>query len=229
MLNTTINEERVSVAIDLADTHASYKGHLQDPYLTLFIGDAEWKSIDKYTCIRFTWKDALIHQINQHLSKGSRFTSFSELSKYLNLIDDGNSLSAKTLLLDFCTAQEVAGCKGQRISDHCSRAIILTALVICFNPPRGLSGYIDMILGSRELEQISILGSNRTWREHLSGIVNLAHDFQPTPVKLSSSKRERRPGRPPTQLLPTTPPVILFENFVKSPEAVVCGLCRFND
>ena len=224
-----INDERVSVAINLADIRASYCDQLCDPYLTIYIGDAEWKSIEKYNCICFTWQDALIHQVNRHLTKGSRFTSFSELSGNLNLNDAGDSLRAKMLFLDFCKAQEVTGCKNQRISDHCSRAIILTGLVICFNPPRGLSGYLDMILGSNEIEQISNLGSDRTWREHLSGIVNLAQDFQPTPVKLSSSKKNRKPGRPPTQLIPTTPPAVLFDSFAKSPEEVVCKICRFHD
>ncbi len=224
-----VNDERVSVAIDLTGIFASYNGNLQDPYLTLYIGDAEWKSIEKYNRICFTWKDALIHQVNQHLLKGTRFTSFSQLSDLLNLNDADDSFTVKKLFLDFCKGQEVTGCRSQRRSDHCSRAIILTALVICYNPPRGLSGYLEMILDSKEIDLISNLGSERTWREHLSGIVNLAQDFIPTPVKLSTSKKDRKPGRPPTQLIPTTPPAILFDIFVKTPDSLICRLCRFND
>lgn len=224
-----VGQERVSVAVDVTEIHASYSGTLTDPYLTLYISDAEWKSLDKYKCISFSWNDALIHQINQHLSNGTRLTSFEELAQILNIRDKDALMITRNLLLDFCKALRVAGCKSQRVFDHCSRAIILTSLVICFNPPRGLSGYLEMVFGDEEFSLKTDLGSERTWREHMSGIVNLAQDFKPTPVKLIGSKKSRRPGRPPTQLVPKTPPADLFMRFVHEPESIVCRLCRFSN
>ncbi|MBN2228583.1 MAG: hypothetical protein JW779_03245 [Candidatus Thorarchaeota archaeon] len=222
-----LGNERVSVAIDLVNRKASWNGNLDDPYIIIYVSDAEWKSIDNYHRIQFSWRDALIHQIENHLDEGIRFTGFTELSKHLNIDDDFNSDKTRMLFLDFCRGLEVVGCTGQRVSDHCSRAIILTGLVICFNPARGLTGYLDMITGYGGYEPLAGLGSDRTWREHLSGIVNLANDFKPTPVKLSGSRKNRKPGRPPMQLLPTTPPVDLFKSLVNEPEIIVCKLCRF--
>ncbi|TFG31526.1 hypothetical protein EU527_12270 [Candidatus Thorarchaeota archaeon] len=224
-----VGNERISVAIDLADIRASYEGKMNDAYLTLYVSDADWKSVNRYHQIRYSWKEALTHQIYQDLADGIRYTSFDELSQNLNLTYDNNSLLAKMLFFDFCKSLDVAGCKSQRVSDHCSRAIILTALVICFNPPRGLSGYLEMVLGNREFEFLLDLGSERTWRDHLSAIVNLAQDFRPITIKFTGSKKTRKPGRPPTQLIPKTPPGDLLMNFIEAPDSIVCRLCRFND
>ena len=224
-----VDTERVSVAIDLTNTHADWNGNLDEPYLVLYISDAEWKSIERYHKINYSWRDALVHQTKRHLSNGFRYTGFNELSHQLNIETDGNSSVARRLFFDFCRSLDVGGCTGERISDHCSRAVILTGLVICFNPPRGLTGYLDMVLGDMNYEPIAGLGSDRTWRDHLSGIVNLANDFKPTPVKLAGSRKHRKPGRPPMQLIPTTAPVDLFSALIEKPETIVCKLCRFSD
>ncbi|MCK5265115.1 MAG: hypothetical protein KAR03_05855, partial [Candidatus Thorarchaeota archaeon] len=72
-------------------------------------------------------------------------------------------------------------------------------------------------------------GTERTWRDHLTGLVTSAQDFQPIPVEISGKKKSRGPGRPPTQLLPTIPPVNLFRDYINSPEKIVCRYCKFSN
>ncbi|MCK4566244.1 MAG: hypothetical protein KAU48_02935, partial [Candidatus Thorarchaeota archaeon] len=135
---------------------------------------------------------------------------------------------ARDLFLAFCLAHKVEGCKSQRVSDYCRRCVVLSGLVICFNPPRGLSGYLKMVAGPFAPNELERLGTERTWRDHLTGLVTLAQDFQPIPVEISGKKKSRGPGRPPTQLLPTIPPVNLFRDYINSPEKIVCRYCKFS-
>ena len=146
----------------------------------------------------------------------------------MNLENNPNNELAKSLFLTFCLAHQVEGCKSQRVSDYCRRSVVLSGLVICFNPPRGLSGYLKMVSGPAAPEELERLGTERTWRDHLTGLVTSAQDFQPTPVEIRGKKKSRGPGRPPTQLLPTIPPVNLFRDFINSPEKIVCRYCKFS-
>ncbi|MFW9964226.1 MAG: hypothetical protein ACFFCX_11715, partial [Candidatus Sifarchaeia archaeon] len=221
-----LHQEQVSIAIDLGDLRSTWNGNLDSSYLTIFFGDSEWKAIDRFHKITYTWRDALIRQIENHLETGQRLNYFTDVSKLVNLQDTPEGTKAKALFFAFCLDSVVEGCKSQRVSDHCKRCVILSGLVICFNPKRGLSGYLEMILdGPDELAEI---GSERTWRDHLSRIVTSAQDFIPVQVELKGTRKSRGPGRPPTQLLPTIPPFKLFRDFAHNPESIVCKYCRFS-
>ncbi|MGY5873962.1 MAG: hypothetical protein RTV72_17070, partial [Candidatus Thorarchaeota archaeon] len=222
-------EEQVSFAIELDGAKSIWTGNLDEPFITLNLGDSEWKSFERFHRKQLTWKSALIHQIEFRLKKGIRFASFDEMSRSMNLEDTPDNEKAESLFFTFCLAHQVEGCKSQRISDYCRRCVVLSGLVICFNPPRGLSGYLEMVSGSSIPFELERLGSERTWRDHLTGLVTTAHDFQPTPVEIRGKKKSRGPGRPPTQLLPTIPPVNLFRDFVNSPEKIVCRYCKFSN
>jgi hypothetical protein len=219
-------QEQVSISIELGNEKSQWDDSLEKSFLTLFFSDSDWKSNDRLHQVRFTWRDALVRQLEKHLKKGKRLTSFSEVSDSINLEDTDDSMNAKNLFFAFCLDSVVEGCKSQRVSDHCRRCVVLTGLVICFNPKRGLSGYLDMVLEGPE--ELTHLGSERTWREHLSRIVNAAHDFKPVQVELKGKRKSRGPGRPPTQLLPTIPPLKLFLDFTQNPESIVCRYCRFS-
>jgi len=222
-------EEQVSFAIELDDIKSDWTGSLDDPFLTLYIGDSEWKSSERFHRKQLTWRTALIQQIESKLVKGTRFTDFDEVAKVMNLETNPGNEKAKSLFLAFCLAHKVEGCKSQRVSDYCRRCVVLSGLVICFNPPRGLSGYLEMVSGPSAPFELDRLGTERTWRDHLTGLVTSAQDFQPTPVEIRGKKKSRGPGRPPTQLLPTTPPVNLFRDFINSPEKIVCRYCKFSN
>jgi hypothetical protein len=221
-----LHQEQVSIAIELGKKKSVWTGSLDDSFLTLFLSDSAWKSIDQFHQVRFTWRDALIRQIERKLKTGKRLTSFIEVAESINLQDTPDARNAKDLFFTFCLDLVVEGCKNQRVSDHCRRCVILSGLVICFNPKRGLSGYLEMVLEGPE--ELSHLGSERTWRDHLSGIVNSAQDFKPMQVELKTKKKSRGPGRPPTQLLPTIPPLKLFRYYTNNPETIVCKYCRFS-
>jgi hypothetical protein len=221
------HQEQVSISVELGTERSTWDGALTSPYMTLFLSDAEWKSTDRFHKVAFTWRDALIRQIERHLKTGQRLVNFLDVSQSVNLKDTSDAKDAKNLFFSFCLDLVVEGCKSQRVSDHCRRCVILSGLVICFNPKRGLSGYLEMVLeGPAELARI---GSERTWRDHLSRIVHSAHDFRPTPVGLKGKRKSRGPGRPPTQLLPTIPPLKLFQDFTHNPESIVCKYCRFSN
>jgi hypothetical protein len=222
-----LHQEQVSIAIELGSERSIWDGDLDSPYLTLFFSDSEWKSIDRFHKITFTWRDALIRQIERHLETGQRLTNFHEVSKSVNLQNTSDTMNAKNLFFTFCLDSVVEGCKSQRVSDHCRRCVILSGLVICFNPKRGLSGYLEMVLAGPE--ELASIGSERTWRDHLSRIVNSAQDFKPIQVELKGRKKSRGPGRPPTQLVPTIPPLKLFNDFTHNPESIVCKYCRFSN
>lgn len=222
-----LKQEQVSISIELGNVKSVLSGSLGEPFLTIFLTDSEWKSSDRYLEIRYSWRDALVRQIERYLETGKRLTSFQEVSASLNLEDTQDAQNAKNLFFSLCLDSVVEGCKSQRVSDHCRRCVVLSGLVICFNPKRGLSGYLEMVLqGPKELSQ---LGSERTWRDHLSHIVNTAHDFKPVQAEFTEKRKSRRPGRPPTQLLPTIPPLKLFKDFIQNPETIVCRYCRFSN
>ncbi|TFG31104.1 hypothetical protein EU528_06990 [Candidatus Thorarchaeota archaeon] len=222
-------EEQVSFAIELDGIKSEWSGNLEEPFITLYIGDSEWKSPELFHRKQLTWRTALIQQIESKLAKGTRFTDFSEVSEVMNLDTNPSNEKARSLFLAFCLAHQVEGCKSQRVSDYCRRCVVLSGLVICFNPPRGLSGYLEMVCGPSAPLELERLGTERTWRDHLTGLVTSAHDFQPTPVEIRGKKKSRGPGRPPTQLLPTIPPVNLFRDFINSPEKIVCRYCKFSN
>lgn len=222
-----LQQEQVSIAIDLGNEKSKWKGSLEDSFLTLFFSDSDWKSSDQLHRVNFTWRDALIRQLERLLVKGKRLTDFSEVSETINLEDTPDAKNAMNLFFTFCLGSVVEGCKSQRVSDHCRRCVVLIGLVICFNPKRGLSGYLEMVLEGPE--ELTHLGSERTWRDHLSHIVNAAQDFKPMKVELKGKRKSRGPGRPPTQLLPTIPPLKLFNDFTNNPESIVCRYCRFSN
>jgi len=224
-----VKDERVSFAIELDGVKSNWSGNLDEPFLTLYLGDSEWKSSERSHRKQLTWRRALIQQVETQLSKGTRFTSFAGVSKSMNLEDTQDYSKARNLFLTFCLGHKVEGCKNQRVSDYCRRGVVLSGLVICFNPTRGLSGYLEMVSAPSAPIELERLGTERTWRDHLTGLVTSAQDFQPTPVETSGKKRTRGPGRPPTQLLPTIPPVNLFRDFIDSPEKIVCRYCKFSN
>jgi hypothetical protein len=219
-------QEQVSISIELGNERSQWNGSLKESFLTLYFSDSDWKSSDQFQQIRFTWRDALVRQLERHLRAGKRLTSFSEVSESVNIDDTPDAKNSKNLFFTFCLESVVEGCKSQRVSDHCRRCVVLTGLVICFNPKRGLSGYLEMVLDGPE--ELTRFGSERTWRDHLSKIVNAAQDFKPVQVELKGKKKTRGPGRPPTQLLPTIPPLKLFRDFSQNPESIVCRYCRFS-
>ncbi|MFX1560619.1 MAG: hypothetical protein ACFFBL_08515, partial [Promethearchaeota archaeon] len=140
-------QQQVSIAADLSDIRASWSDSITEPYLVVHVSDAKWKNLKRAYPIRFTWEQALEHQTKSKLSTGSRFRSLAEFSKFLNMMED--SASSLKLFTEFCLNREIVGCESQRAAAHCARASILTGLVVCFNPPRGLSDYLEMVTDSR--------------------------------------------------------------------------------
>jgi hypothetical protein len=218
-------KQLASVAADLSDIRASWSDKLTEPYLAVHVSDAKWKNVKRAYHVDFTWEQALEQQIRLRLSTGSRFRFLREFAKYLNMRE--NKESALRLFIEFCMSRELKGCESQRAAAHCDRAAILTGLAICFNPPRGLSGYLEMLTYSEVPKILEELGSQRTWRDHISQIVQLSSDFIPQTAKLVTPKSDRKPGRPPTQLVPIAHPLELFTQFLNNPESLVCRYCRF--
>jgi hypothetical protein len=218
-------KQLASVAADLSDIRASWSDKLTEPYLAVHVSDAKWKNVKRAYHVDFTWEQALEQQIRLRLSTGSRFRFLREFAKYLNMRE--NKESALRLFIEFCMSRELKGCESQRAAAHCDRAAILTGLAICFNPPRGLSGYLEMLTYSEVPKILEELGSQRTWRDHISQIVQLSSDFIPQTTKLGIPKSNRKPGRPPTQLVPIAHPLELFTQFLNNPESLVCRYCRF--
>ncbi len=218
-------KQQASIAADLSDIRASWNDKLTEPYLSVHVSDAKWKSVRRAYHVDFTWEHALEKQTKLRLSTGSRFRSLSEFGKYLNMTEDKES--AFRLFIEFCLKRELRGCESQRTAAHCARAAILTGLVICFNPQRGLSGYLEMLTNSEAPKILEELGSQRTWRDHISQIVQLSSDFIPQTAKLGTLNSRKKPGRPPTQLVPIAHPLELFTQFLNDPESLVCRYCRF--
>jgi hypothetical protein len=218
-------KQQASIAADLSDIRASWGEKLTEPYLAVHVSDAKWKSVKRAYHVDFTWEQALEQQTRLRLSTGSRFRSLSELVRHLNMREDKEC--ALRLFIEFCMSRELRGCESQRAAAHCARAAILTGLAICFNPPRGLSGYLEMLTYSDVPKILEELGSQRTWRDHISQIVQLSSDFIPQTAKLGTPKSNRKPGRPPTQLVPIAHPLELFTQFLNNPESLVCRYCRF--
>jgi hypothetical protein len=218
-------KQQASIAADLSDIRASWSDKLTEPYLAVHVSDAKWKSIKGAYHVDFTWEQALEQQTKLRLSSGSRFRSLTAFAKYLNMTEDKKA--ALRLFIDFCLGRELRGCESQRAASHCARAAILTGLVVCFSPPRGISGYLEMLTDSQAPKILEELGTPRTWRDHISQIVQLSSDFVPQTAKLSTPNRNRKPGRPPTQLIPIAHPLELFTQFLNDPESLVCRYCRF--
>ena len=221
--------EQIHLSMELGNFKSNWSGNLEDSYLLFYFSDASWKSEDHFYKVIITWKQALIRQIEEFLGSGNRMARLSELSSALNLDDDGDMNMAKDLFFKFCLDSIVEGCQGQRVTDYCKRCVILSGLMICFNPPRGLSGYLETIFGTGSPDEIRKLGTERTWRDHLSNIVIMAQDFKPIQVELMGKRKSRGPGRPPTQLMPVTPLIKLFQDFVETPDKIVCRYCRFSN
>ncbi|MFW9943848.1 MAG: hypothetical protein ACFFB7_02520 [Candidatus Sifarchaeia archaeon] len=218
-------QQQASIAADLSDIRASWSDKLTEPYLAVHVSDAKWKSIKRSYHVKFDWEQAVEHQTKLRLSTGSRFRSLDEFSASLNMAEDMES--ALRLFTEFCLSRELRGCESQRAAAHCARAAILTGLVVCFNPPRGLSDYLEMLTDTRAPSILEDLGTPRTWRDHISQIVQLSSDFVPQTAKLTTPNSNRKPGRPPTQLVPNTHPLELFTQFLNKPESLVCRYCRF--
>lgn len=218
-------QQQASIAADLSGIRASWNGSISEPYFAIHVSDAKWKTLERAYPIIFTWRQAMEHQTKLKLSSGNRFRSLAEFSKFLNMMED--KTSSLRLFAEFCLNRELAGCKSQRAAAHCARAAILTGLVVCFNPPRGLSDYLKMVTDSRAPKMLEEFGTPRTWRDHISQIVQVSSDFVPQTAKLARPNNNKRPGRPPTQLIPTAHPLELFNQFIKDPESLVCRYCRF--
>ena len=119
-------QEQVSIAIEIGKEESQWDGSLDSSFLILFFSDSEWKSNERLHQVRFTWRDALIRQLERHLEKGTRLTSFSNVSTSMNLDDTPDGKNARDLFYSFCLESVVEGCKSQRVSDHCRRCVILT-------------------------------------------------------------------------------------------------------
>ena len=173
------------------------------------------------------WRHALEKTIKRQLSTGQRFSNFSELTASLGLSPKRRD-SIKKLFFEFCLEHSVDNCVKARMLDHCKRSSIISALAICFNPIRGLSGYLKWVTEDGTPTSVLSLGSERTWRDHLTQVVKDTSCFSPAPVRLVARKSLRRPGRPPLQLVPTTSVIDMFDIFLKKPESLVCNDCRFS-
>jgi hypothetical protein len=218
-------KQQASIAADLSDIRAKWDEKLTSAYLAVHLSDAKWKNVKRAYHVDFTWEQALEQQTRLKLSTGNRFRFLSEFSKFLNMIDDKKS--ALRLFIEFCLRRELRGCESQRAAAHCARASILTGLVVCLNPPRGLSGYLEILTDSEAPKILEELGTQRTWRDHISQIVQLSSDFIPQAAKLTTPNSSKKPGRPPTQLVPIAHPLELFTQFLNDPESLVCRYCRF--
>jgi hypothetical protein len=73
------------------------------------------------------------------------------------------------------------------------------------------------------------IGNHRTWRSHISQIAQDCNEFSTEAAHLLKPKMERKPGRPPTQLVPVLHPLDLFNQFLENPTSIVCKYCRFNN
>jgi len=216
-----------SIVANLNDSIVSWSGKLKEPYLCIHVSDAPWKKLQRFHQIVYTWEDALKQQIELKLTSGSRFESLDEFSKSLNM--NRNNDSALRLFTEFCLNQDLRGCTTKRVAAHCARAVILTGLMACFNPPRGLSGYLEMVTGTQNSELLKEFGNKRTWRSHISQIAQESNDFSTEAAQIVNPKRERRPGRPPTQLVPAMHPLSLFNQYLEDSTSIVCKHCRFNN
>ena len=157
----------------------------------------------------------------------TRFSSLEELATALHFPTNTGIESARDLCVSYCLDRTLKECSIDRISDHCKRAAILTGFLITFNPARGLTGYLEILLGDDGSSDLIKLGSERTWRNHLTEIVHATEDFIPHPVALSAGRKNQKPGRPPIQLIPSTPLSNLLTTFIERPEELVCKYCKF--
>jgi len=220
-----VEKQQVAISVDLKDILALWHGSLTEPYIAVYLSDARWKSLKRSHSIIFDWKQALEQQIKFKLSTNSRFNSISEFSMFLNIM--GEEESAARLFTDFCLNFELNGCETHRTADHCARAAIITGLVVCFDPPRGISGYLDFLTGPQSPRSLQNFGSRRTWRDHISQIAQDCRIFAPKTMEFASRNREKKPGRPPTRLIPTDHPLELFQHLLDNPKDIVCKFCRF--
>lgn len=200
---------------------------LDSLFFAVVIRDASWKPLATSVKCNVLWRDALEKQIQRKLMTKSRFESFHELSRYLGFSPYAPADSAMNLFFDYCFEKTTQSCEKSRTEDYCQRLAILTGLVTCFNPARGLSGYLELVSGESSPVSVRSLGGRRTWRNDISEVANVANEFRPTPLSLVRSKRGNHRGRPPTHLVPTVPLIQLFRRFMVEPEVYICGNCRF--
>lgn len=223
------NEVEFSVVFDEALLTAKNTDLADETFLAIFLSDAEWKFHSNYHVIKFTWIDSLLNRIEKRLQDHRRFSNLDELGGELGLSPSVECEKIiRTLLIEVCNRLNLEGCSTSRVSDHCQRSAILILMVLCFNPSRGLTGYMQMLLKSEDT-LIASLGSERTWRDHLTQIVSASTDFRPMSYKVTGSRKNRIRGRPPIQLLPTLPAIDLFHRLIEEPSSVVCEHCRFRE
>ncbi|MHA1960977.1 MAG: hypothetical protein ACW99U_12140 [Candidatus Thorarchaeota archaeon] len=219
--------EQVSIATGLEGSTIDESIGLDDPFISVLLTDAGWKPDSRSHRHSVPWREAVAKSLIRQATTGSRFRSYEDLVDSLGLAPYGNSEIVIRLFLELCMGLEVKGCDDQRGADHCKRSLVISGLTIGFNPPRGLSGYLEMVTSEAPSEILYKLGSVRTWREHISEIVHLAQDFTATPIQSTEGRTRRKRGRPPTQLIPVTPLDELLKALLNEPDGFVCRNCRF--
>jgi len=229
MLSVPLNGGVASISIELDWSIREPVVRLNEDFFTINITDTSWKPIQTAFRHSLTWRDVLETQIQRRLTTKKRFESFHELADSLGLSFHNLKDIVAKLFFNYCLEKTPQNCEKSRIDDYCQRAAILTGIVTCFNPIRGLSGYLDMLIGENTPDSVINLGGRRTWRSHISEVANLAEDFMPTPLRVTRSRKSIVRGRPPTQLMPKVPLLNLFQRFMNSPHVYICRNCRFID
>ncbi|MHA1908891.1 MAG: hypothetical protein ACW98Y_16435 [Candidatus Thorarchaeota archaeon] len=226
-LRVPLIDSKASISIETVYSEDSLPESLDDIYFSIFVSDALWKPLEKKYALQVTWRDVITTQIERQLKKGTRFSSFLDLQEALgfSFIEDGTIVPKYFIELSLDNSPE--SCEHQRLTDYCKRSTLLSWLVTCFNPERGLSGYLEMISTPQVYGKIKDLGTQRTWMEHISELSHIAEDFTPTQIKLRSTRKSKKRGRPPTQLIPGPPLIGLFKKLIDEPELSVCRNCRF--
>ena len=216
-----------SISLELDWVKGTPSLELDQVFFTVNISDAAWKLSTHAHEIAITWRDAMIQQTKNKLKTETRFENFDELTDYLGLSLYHLKNSVGQMFCDYCLEKTPEICESNRSKDYCNRSALLTGIVTCFNPNRGLTGYLDMVSGDNSPVYVKELGSHRTWRDHISELASIAEDFTPTPLRLQRSKKSTSRGRPPTQLLPRVPLLELFRRFNEESDDYICNNCRF--
>ncbi|MFW9975946.1 MAG: hypothetical protein ACFFDQ_11805 [Candidatus Thorarchaeota archaeon] len=227
VLSIPLGEGTASISLELDWSLLAETPKLQNCFFSINVKDSSWKPISKAYRHMITWRKALETQIFKKLEAGVRFESFPELADHLGLSFHQHKDLIGNLFFDYCLEKTPTKCGFSRTENYCQRAAFLIGLVTCFNPTRGLSGYLKMITEDTSLQLVRRLGTLRTWREHISEVANIAEDFRPTQVKLMKSRKISQRGRPPTQLIPRTPLTSLFKRFMDASSDYICSNCRF--
>ena len=227
---TSIDKDKqVSVSLEVTEYFSIWGRNLGDPFITIVVSDSStWKLDSSAKRIIINWKDALLKVLRSKIDTDLRFSSLEEIAKELHFSGENRAVDVRDLYVSYCLNQSLKECTADRTSDHCKRAAILTGLVIAFNPDRGLTGYLEMLRCDSGSSDLIELGSERTWRNHLTEIVHATNDFIPHPIAIAADKKSQKPGRPPLQLIPSTPLSNLLKTFIEKPELLVCKYCKFS-